>query len=213
MFKAVIFDMDGLMFDTEIIYNMAWCHAAGKIGKELTAQQLNCLRGSNGTVQGRHFMDWYGPDVPFDLIKSECRNYMVDYFEEHEIPIKPGLFELLNALKEKGYKIAIATSTRRSIAHSWWVKAGVDAYPDITVCGDEVHVGKPDPAIFIRASEKLDVTPDQCIVLEDSFNGIRAAKAAGCSPIMIPDQDQPTDEIRSMCDHVLDSLEQVIDLL
>ena len=138
---------------------------------------------------------------------------MVKYFEEHEIPIKKGLFELLNALKEKNYKIAIATSTRRSTAHRWWVKAGIEGYPDVTVCGDEVCIGKPDPAIFICALEKLGVKPSQCLVLEDSFNGIRAAKAAGCSPIMIPDQDQPTEDKRAMCDYVFDSLEQVMDLL
>ncbi len=213
MIKAVIFDMDGLMFDTEVVYKIAWTEAAAKKGYHLDDEKHSYLRGSNGVMQRGHFVRWYGEEVPFDEIKSDCRAYMVEYLSTHEIPIKAGLFELLEELKKRGYKIAVATGTQRHNAIRWWKKAGVYEYIDVGVGGDEVSRGKPDPEIFLKAVEKLGVSAHECIVLEDSFNGIRAAKAAGCSPIMIPDLEQPSDEINALCDHVFASLEQVIGIL
>ena len=213
MIKAVIFDMDGLMFDTEVVYKIAWTQAAAKRGYHLDDEKHSYLRGSNGVMQKGHFIRWYGGDVPFDEIKADCRAYMVEYLSTHEIPIKAGLFELLNALKEKGYKIAVATGTQRHNAIRWWKKAGVFDYIDVGVGGDEVSKGKPDPEIFLLTVERLGLQAEECMVLEDSFNGIRAEKAAGCSPVMIPDMEQPTEEIRTLCDHVFPSLAEVIFVL
>ena len=213
MIKAVIFDMDGLMFDTEVIYKIAWTEAAAKKGYHLSDEQHSYLRGSNGVMQKGHFIKWYGEDVPFDEIKADCRAYMVEYLSSHEIPIKRGLFELLNALKEKGYRIAVATGTQRHNAIRWWKKAGVYDYVDVGVGGDEVLKGKPDPEIFLLTVQRLNLKPEECMVLEDSFNGIRAAKTAGCSPVMIPDLEQPSEEIRNLCDHIFESLDKVIEIL
>ena len=210
--KAAIFDMDGLMFDTEALYNIAWRTAAGKFGYELPDEKMACLRGANATVQIGYFNEWFG-DTPFDEIKQGCRKWMVDYLSSHDIPIKRGLFELLDALKAKDYKIAVATGTTRSNAERWLNKAGVMPYLDGVVGGDEVKYSKPYPDIFLKAAQAMDVPIGECFVLEDSFNGIRAAAAAGATPVMVPDQDAPPKEIIDLCYRVLPSLNEMIELL
>lgn len=211
--RAVIFDMDGLMFDTEVLYNVAWRAAAGKFGYDLPDEKMACLRGANAKVQIGYFKNWFGDNVPFDEIKSDCRARMVGYLSTHDIPIKKGLFELLDALKERDYKMVVATGTTRINADRWLNKAGVMSYLDGVVGGDEVVYSKPHPEIFLKAAELINVPIEECFVLEDSFNGIRAAAAAGATPVIVPDQDAPPQEIVDLCYRVLNDLSEMIALL
>ncbi len=211
--KAAILDMDGLMFDTEKIYDFGWKRAGDVFGYPLPYEKRIHLKGANAPIQIVFFQKWFGDDVPFYDIKDECDRYTVEYLNTHEIPLKKGLFELLEALKEKGYKIAVATGSKRCHAPAWWEKTGVAPYLDVTVCGDEVSKGKPDPEIFLTAAEKIGVAIEDCFVLEDSFNGIRSAKTAGATTILIPDMDEPSAEVIPLCDYILEDMTKVIELL
>lgn len=213
MLKGAIFDMDGLMFDTEAVYTASWRRAAAEHGYELDEEKLSALRGGNAASQQIIFEQWYGKDVDFMPIKQACRDYTAEYLDTHDIPIKPGLFELFEALKQKGYIIAVATASRRAVAARWWAKAGVMDYIDTSVCGDEITLAKPSPDIFLKAAKQMKLAPEECIIFEDSFNGIKAAHASGAVTAMVPDLQQPTDEIRELCDYVFTRLDEAIKIL
>ena len=138
---------------------------------------------------------------------------MREHITHNPIPMKTGLMDLLTALREQKIPAAVATGTRRVYADDMLARAGLTPYIAAMVCGDEVSACKPDPEIFLKAAALIDVPPSECIVLEDSYNGIRAAHTAGAQPIMIPDTMQPTEEIRALCAHVLPRLDEVIELL
>ena len=213
MIKGAIFDMDGLMFDTERVYAIYWKSISERHGYPLTDDNMAHLCGAVRPYQIKKFVEWFGEDVPAGEIIDECMQSVSDHLAANPIPFKAGLMELLTALRERGIPVAVGTGTRRVRADAMLVRAGVLPYIDAVVCGDEVPAGKPDPAIFLKAAELIGVPPQECIVLEDSFNGIIAAHAAGAQPIMVPDTMQPTDEIRALCAHVLTRLDEVIELL
>lgn len=213
MIKGVIFDMDGLMFDTERIYAIYWKSISERRGYAMTDDKIVHLCGAQRPYQIKKFVEWFGDDVPAGEIIDECMRSVSDHLAVNPIPFKPGLVELLDALRERDIPIAIGTGTRRVRADDILARAGVLPYIDAVVCGDEVAACKPDPEIFLKAAALIGVPPQDCVVLEDSFNGIIAAHAAGAQPIMIPDGAQPTDEIRALCAHVFERLDEVIDLL
>ena len=213
MIKGVIFDMDGLMFDTERVYGKYWREVSRELGYPMQDDMVAYMCGATRDFQAGKFVEWFGEDVPADDIINGCHERTHAHIANHPIPIKPGLIELLAALRERGIPAVIATGTRRAWADEKLARSGVASYFDGMVCGDEVSACKPDPEIFLKAAALIGVPPQDCAVLEDSLNGIVAADAAGAQPIMIPDCVQPTDEIRALCAHVLTRLDEVIALL
>lgn len=213
MIKGVIFDMDGLMFDTERIYGIYWHQVSAALGYPMDDGMIAYMCGATRDFQIVKLTEWFGEGVPAGDIIDGCQSRTRAHIAANPIPIKSGLTELLTALRERGIPAAIATGTRRVWAEDMLVRSGVAEFFDAMVCGDEVAACKPDPEIFLRAAELVGVPPQDCIVLEDSVNGIIAAHAAGAQPVMIPDTIQPTDEIRALCDHVLTRLDEVIALL
>ena len=213
MINGVIFDMDGLMFDTERIYGIYWRQVSAELGYPMDDEKVVYMCGATRDFQVGKFVEWFGEDVPADAIIDGCHDRTREHIAANPIPLKAGLVELLTALRARGIPAAIATGTAREWAEDKLARSGVGDYIDAMVCGDEVAACKPDPEIFLRAAEAIGVPPQECIVLEDSFNGIIAAHAAGAQPIMIPDTMQPTDEIRALCAHVLTRLDEVINLL
>ncbi len=211
--KAAIFDMDGLMFDTEKVALQSWLEIAKRNHFFLDEDRISHFRGTTAAYIKELFDKWYGAAVDFEEIIRQRQNFVDDYFSKNNIPVKPGLYELLQALKDKKYRIAVATSTSKEHALHQWEETGVLPYLDGFVCGDEVNKSKPDPEIFVKAAQKLGVQPEECIILEDSFHGIEAAHAAGGTVVMVPDLQQPDDRIRAMCDYVFDSLARVVDIL
>lgn len=213
MIKGVIFDMDGLMFDTERIYGIYWREVSRELGYPMDDELVACMCGATRDFQIRKFVERFGEDVPADDIIEGCHERTRAHVAANPIPLKAGLIELLTALRERGIPAVIATGTARAWADDKLARSGVAEFFDAMVCGDEVAACKPDPEIFLKAAELIGVPPQDCVVLEDSFNGILAAHAAGAQPIMIPDTTQPTDEIRVLCAHVLTRLDEVIELL
>lgn len=213
MVKGVIFDMDGLMFDTERIYAIYWREVSTELGYPMDDGMIAYMCGATRDFQIVKLTEWFGEVVPASDIIDGCHSRTRAHINATPIPLKAGLIELLTALRERGIPIAIATGTRRVYAQDMLARAGVAAFIDAMVCGDEVVACKPDPEIFVKAAELIGVPPQECIVLEDSFNGIIAAHAAGAQPIMIPDRIPPTAEIRALCAHVFTRLDEAIELL
>lgn len=211
--KLVIFDMDGLMFDTEALSNEGWKAACSKYGYKLTDEFFLQLIGRNMQGVEQHFKEYFGTDVPYQELEKLWENYNKTTVEEKGLPIKPGLYELVEYLDYLGVARAMATSSNREKA-MWYLKlAGLTDQFQFVICGNEVSRGKPEPDIFLLAAEKMGCDPKECVVLEDSENGIRAAYRAGMIPIMIPDFKQPSKEIEKMLYKKFNSLSEYTDEL
>lgn len=206
--KAVIFDQDGLMFDTERLAADGWRLIGAKYGISTNEVFLRELRGKKPNEVKQEFEKHFGTDIDFDGFREEKRRYSYDWIEKNGVPVKKGLKELLVYLKEQGCKTAVATASSEGWTRGNVKGAGLDGYFDAYIYGDMVKEAKPNPAIFLLAAKELGEIPGECMVLEDSFNGIRAAFAGGFLPVMVPDQDQPTDELSALltarCNSLLD---------
>lgn len=211
--KAAIFDMDGLMFDTEKLAADGWKYAGDVLGFEIDDEKLSQTRGRNVADARNLFFQWYGDQVDYDEARSLRCEYLNNRLNQYGMPMKEGLTELLAFLKEKGYKRALATSTHRNTVEWYFELAGLPMDFDAVVCGDEVEHSKPAPDVFLKAAKKLDTDPQKCLVLEDSPNGIRAGACAGCKVVMVPDLDQPTVEIEKLCMEICENLRDVIRIL
>ncbi|HIR92226.1 MAG TPA: HAD family phosphatase [Candidatus Egerieimonas intestinavium] len=213
MIRALLFDMDGLMFDTERMSEDSWQKIASQQGFLLTPERMEQFRGSNIVRCRQLFQEWFGASVAFDQLAAQCRAQVLSRVEAQGVPLKKGLMELLEYAKDHGIPAAIATSTIRPQASRYWELAGILPYFSASVCGDEVTQGKPDPQIFLLAAQKLGVSPRECLVLEDSPNGLRAGRAGNMYVGMVPDIAPATRELREICDFVFADLSQVIPVL
>lgn len=211
--KAVIFDMDGVIFDSERAVYQGWLELAEKYHiKDIETIYMKTI-GVNSVVTRQIFMDYYGEDFPYDKYKEEqAKNYHAKY-DNGRLPMKPGIRELLISLKEKGYQIAIASSTRNKLVEKQIEDAGLREYFDVIVGGDMVEKSKPEPDIFLKAAQLLNVQPEKVYVIEDSYNGIRAAFTGGMIPIMVPDMLEPDDEMREKAQYIFKDLYRVKDFL
>ncbi|BBF43407.1 pseudouridine-5' phosphatase [Lachnospiraceae bacterium KM106-2] len=211
MIKGAIFDMDGLMFDTERLAKQGWLSAAKQLNYPITEEMIDHIRGTNVAYSKKLFLTTYGEKVDYDLARKVRTDYVNEWIEEHGVPIKKGLKELLSYLKEKEIPCAVATSTHRELATKYLKMAGVFDYFTEVVFGDEVSKGKPDPEIFLTAASKLGVSCKDCIILEDSPHGIKAGFAAGAKVIGIEDLTPLAKESLEMTTWVCESLDQVIE--
>lgn len=211
--KAVVFDMDGVIFDSERKVVECWKVVAEKYGiKDIEKLCRMCL-GTNSAETKRIALEFYGGDFPYDEYKSEASALYFERYSDGRLPMKPYVKELLEYLKSRGLKIALASSTRSAVVLSQLENAGILPYFDKVVCGDMVSHSKPHPEIFLKACEELCVAPESAIAIEDSYNGIRAAHAAGMRPIMVPDMAEPTEEMEKLAEAILPSLNEVIGYL
>ncbi len=208
-FKAVIFDMDGVIFDSERLVLEGWLALGKKYGiLDIEKIYPKCI-GVNAVASKQVFLDFYGEDFPYDAYKQETS---ADYHAKYDggrLPLKPGIRELLQYLKEKGYHIGLASSTRYEVVSQQLKDAGLLPYFEALTCGDMVKKSKPEPDIFLKAAETLGVQPEECIVIEDSYNGIRAASRAGMFPIMVPDMIAPDEEMQQLASEILSDLYEV----
>lgn len=211
--KAVIFDMDGVIFDSErAVYN-GWLELAAKYDlTDIEKIYMRCI-GVNAVMSRQIFIDYYGKDFPYDKYTKEVSKHYHAKYDNGRLPMKPGIRELLISLKEKQYKIAIASSTRTGLVEKQIEDAGLREYFDVIVGGDMVERSKPEPDIFLKAAELLDVLPEKVYVIEDSYNGIRAAFAGAMIPIMVPDMIEPDNEMKEKARYIFKDLYGVKGLL
>jgi len=208
MIKGAIFDMDGLMLDTEKLLVKFWRQAAAEYGYNMTFENVLSIRSLSRKYSVPLLKGIFGEEFPFQEVRSRRIQLMNAYIDENGFDIKKGLFELLDFLKEKGIRIAVATATDLERATVYLKKAGAFDYFDEIICGNMVKNGKPEPDIYLAAAEKLGLPPQECAALEDSPNGIKSAYSAGCRVIMIPDLSQPDEELKPMLSAVYDSLDK-----
>ena len=212
-YQAVVFDMDGVIFDTERLVIEFWKEVAKKHNiPNVEHTCIQCL-GTNRVRTREIFLENYGADFPFDPYRAEVTELFNTHYKGVPLPTKPGVRELLSYLQEQDIKVGLASSTAQHLVRDEIGTAGLLPYYQTLVCGDMVEHSKPAPDIFLKACEILNADPTKSIAIEDSFNGIRSAHCAGMTPIMVPDQVQPTDEIRTLAFHVMPSLLDVLNWL
>ncbi len=213
MVKGVIFDMDGLMLDTEKLLAKYWMQAAREAGFPMALEHVLGIRSLAAIYAKPKLQAIFGEGFDYEAIRARRRELTAAHIAEHGIEVKPGLSELLDYLKQTGRRIAVATATDRKRTDSYLRQVGVHAYFDAFVCGDMVSKGKPDPEIYLTASRALGLAPEHCMALEDSPNGILSAHAAGCKAVMVHDLSWPEESLMPKLYKLCASLHDVTSLL
>lgn len=211
--RAVVFDMDGLLLNTESLANAALHLAAESLGLDMPQSFCFQLIGVPADGCRRLLFERFGPDAPADRFFALAGEQLMAQIDRGLLGLRPGAAALLAHLDACGVPRAVATSSARHKTEHHLRAAGIIDRFDAIVTRDDVMRGKPHPDLFLRAAELLGVPPASCLALEDSHNGVRAAHAAGMPVIMVPDLLPATDEMRTACHAVLDSLAEVIGLL
>ena len=211
--KAVIFDMDGVIVDTEKLLVKYWCQAANEMGFPMTRQQALELRSLSSRYAEPYLKELFGDSFNYRKVRARRIELMEDYVDVHGVQVKPGLEYLMDYLERNSYKTAVATATDFDRAVPYLQKARIYDRLDAVFCGPQVEHGKPDPDIYLFAAEKLGVEPHQCLAVEDSPNGIKAAYGAGMKTVMVPDLTEPDRELSKMIYRRCDDLVSVIGVL
>lgn len=208
---TVIFDMDGVLFDSENLILQNWKELALKHGydvEEMSKVFYSCI-GTNSVVTAEIVRGHYGDEFPYEEFREESSKLFKEKVQKYGMPIKPGVKELLTFLKEKGATIGLASSTRKCVVEEELTMAGIREYFHAVVGGDLVQHSKPEPDVFLKCASELSVDPKDVYIIEDSFNGIRAAKKAGATAIMVPDLIMPDEEMKTLSDYIMTSLSEV----
>lgn len=213
MIQGVIFDMDGLMLDTEKLLAKYWMQAAQEAGFPMTLEHVLGIRSLAAVYAKPKLQGIFGENFSYEAIRARRRELTAAHLERFGIEKKPGLDALLDYLKSSGRKAAVATATDRKRTEAYLRQIGVYGYFDAFVCGDMVTKGKPDPEIYLTACKALGLPPERCMALEDSPNGIRSAHAAGCRAVMVPDLSEPEEELLPLLYACVPTLAEVIPLL
>ncbi len=207
MLKGAIFDHDGLMFDTEKIWQKNWNLVAHEMGITLPDEFKKEICGSNGQHTLDVIQKYYhvedGREIRDRVIESVARDEI-----ENPIEMKEGLLDILEMFQKYGVKMAVASSSPKEMILMNLKRSHLEKYFEVVVSGKDVKHGKPAPDIFLLAAEKLDIDPKECYVFEDAYNGVQAGVSAGAQTIMVPDLVQPNDEIRSIVHAVCGSLKE-----
>lgn len=211
--KTIIFDMDGVIFDTERLILSCWVVVAGKYGIPHMEDTFKKSIGTDVHTTKQILLDTYGEDFPYDTFREEYRDMFYQKVEKEGLPLKRGARELLGFLKINGYRIGLASSTRREVVEQELSDAGLLGFFETIVGGDMVAHGKPAPDIYEKACEKLKVKPEEAYAVEDSKNGMKAAKAAGLKVIHVPDLLEPDEEMIQMSEEIFEDLMEVRNFL
>lgn len=212
MLKLVLFDMDGLMVNTEALVFDIWSQVFAENGLDMTLERYITVVGRKDAEIYDMMQDWF-PNADMGALISQCRDRLAAHIVDRPIDVKPGLFELLDELDRRNIKKAFATSSEARHADRILTRCGILPRLDGGVSGDMVENGKPDPAIFLLGATRMGEPPKDCLVLEDSDPGIFAAHAAGIRVVCVKDLKPPSQEAAALCFAVVDSLHDVIGLL
>ena len=211
--KGILFDMDGLILDTEKLYCRFWQEAARILGYPMTMEQALGMRSLNRHAGEAKLKSYFGEGISYTEVREKRIELMDAFVEKEGVTTKPGIWELLAFLQEKQIRTAIATSSPIGRTKKYLSSVHLENEFDAIVSGYMLEHGKPEPDIYVYAARQLGLEPENCIVLEDSPAGILAAYRAGCMPVMIPDLDEPDEETRKLLFAQAESLVQFREVL
>lgn len=213
MICAVIFDMDGVLIDTEKHYNAAWCQAATEAGFPFTREHALLLRSCEAKEGEKLMQGIFGPSFDYYAIRERRRELVRERLAQYGLEKKPGVEETLRFLRAKGIKMAVATATALDITKSHLTTIGVYDLFDSIVSAKNVAHGKPEPDVYLYACEQIGERPQDCMAVEDSPNGIMAAYRAGLRTVMVPDLTQPDEELTKYLYACVNSLSDLCELV
>ena len=213
MVSGIIFDMDGVLIDSERQSNEGWLWAAGQLGVDMPMWLIDSFKGAPAELCCKFFDDYYKGVIDYWEAKELRTQHVYKIRETEGIPVKKGVKDIFEYIRNNGLKSAVATSTRRESAEKTLHEIGVWDYLDAVVYGDEVEHGKPEPDIFLRAAKAIGVNPSEAVVVEDSINGIKAGYAADMRVVHIPDTIAIDDDIRKLTYMVCADLNGLIDVV
>lgn len=209
MIKAIIFDMDGLMIDSERVTFECYQERLKDMNLTMDEEFYKTLLGKPIKGIYQRFYDVYGNDFPIENVIQDVHQLMAERFETEGVPVKKGLVELLHYLKDNNYKTIVVTSSNRDRVDKILAQAKITEFFDDSICGDEVTKGKPNPEVFLKSCQKLGVNVDEAIVLEDSEAGIQASYDANIKVICIPDMKYPEKQYEEKTFKILKDLTEV----
>jgi HAD superfamily hydrolase (TIGR01509 family) len=210
---AFVFDMDGLLLDTEGVYKRSWSAAAADLGYDLTDQIYMTLIGITIADCEKRLVEQFGEEFPLEKFRGDARERYEAIVEAEGIPLKPGVHAALDWAAERGIPCGIGTSTDTEEARDRLKRHALLDRFSVVVGGDQIRRGKPDPEIFLKVADTLAHRPEHCLVFEDAHSGVRAARAAGMSVVLVPDLLPATPEIAAQTSGVFPSLQHVVDWL
>ena len=211
--KGVIFDMDGTLLDTEKLYLRFWVEAANRLGYPMRQEHALAIRAMAAAYAEPLLKKIVCPGFDYHAVRALRREIMEEYVDEHGVDPKPGMLHTLRMLRARGLRIGLATATDELRARKYLRMVDAEQFFDAITCASMVNRGKPEPDIYLLACERTGVSPQEALAVEDAPTGVRSAHAAGLRTVMIPDRDQPAQEIRALCHAVIPSLNELIDLL
>lgn len=202
-YAGVVFDMDGILIDSEPLFRRAAQQASRDLGHHLSDETYAMWMGLPPRAVEAAVLESMGPSFPMPAFREEFRRIWLDHTDRHGMPAQPGMLELLAGLRERDIPFSVATSTQRDQALRSLALAGMSDFIDVLVAGNEVTDGKPAPEIFLRAAAGIGIAAENCVAMEDSSVGVRAASAARMLTIMVPDLHQPNAETAALADYVI----------
>lgn len=211
--RGILFDMDGLVLDTEKLFTRFWMEACRFYGFPMTKEQALGMRSLSSTAGQKQLEHYFGAEVNYAQIRSKRIELMSAFIEDNGVEPKPGIYELLDFLQTKGIATAITSSSPTDRIQSYLLPLNLYHRFDRICSGHEVPKGKPEPDIYLHGAAVLGLRPEECLALEDSPAGILSAYRANCLPVIIPDQDNPSEETLTQCYAKADSLADIIPLL
>lgn len=212
--NCVIFDMDGVIFDSERACLYTWTEAANAFGMKNIREVFDKCIGTNNNqtraIVEEAYAKEFGEGIS-DRILSESSRLFHEKYDGGKLPVKLGVKDILEYLKKEKIRCAVASSTREAVVRQELSDAGLVEYFEEIVGGDAVKISKPNPEIYLLACSRMKIAPANAFAIEDSYNGIRAAHAAGMRPIMVPDMIPADDEMMELSEVICDDLIKVVD--
>jgi len=213
MIRAVLFDMDGTLIDTEKYYRVFWPKAMAEFGYHMTDEQVLSMRSLGRPFAPARLKEWFGEELDYYAVRARRTEMMEAQLDVDGIQLKPGAVEILEELRRRGILAAVATATPPERTEKYLGLTGIRPYFSKIISATQVKEGKPSPDIYLYACEQLGLSPEECLAVEDAPNGILAAYRAGLRVVMVPDQTQPDEELKRILYACVDRLDQVAECL
>ena len=213
MIKAVIFDLDGTLIDTEKYYRIFWPKALAEFGYHMTDGQALTMRSLGRPFAPKQLKEWFGEELDYYAVRDKRKELMAECLDRDGIQRKPGALELVRKLRDSGVTTAIATATDPERTRKYLRLTGMEDCFDRIISATMVKEGKPSPDIYLYACELLAFKPEECIAVEDSPNGVLSAYRAGCRVVMVPDQTPPDEELKKYLYRTAQGLDEVYGIM